>query len=73
CCCPHLKELYLNLCLHRHIECGTVKLPEQVLTSKSLESLVLRGRMFLMVKLVYGGNGCPYLPSLKNLELDLDY
>ncbi|XP_052109932.1 F-box/FBD/LRR-repeat protein At4g26340 isoform X3 [Arachis duranensis] len=70
---PHLKELYLNLCLHRHIECGTVKLPEQVLTSKSLESLVLRGRMFLMVKLVYGGNGCPYLPSLKNLELDLDY
>ncbi|XP_057733737.1 F-box/FBD/LRR-repeat protein At4g26340-like [Arachis stenosperma] len=26
-----------------------------------------------MVKLVYGGNGCPYLPSLKNLELDLDY
>ncbi|XLR42957.1 hypothetical protein S83_027617 [Arachis hypogaea] len=66
---PHLKELYLDLTLHNHQGYGRVKLPEKVLTSTSLESLVLKGRMYLVI---YEGFGWVRLPSVKNLELDLD-
>ncbi|XLU29483.1 hypothetical protein S245_065549 [Arachis hypogaea] len=66
---PHLKELYLDLSLHHNKGYGRVKLTVKVLTSTSLESLVLRGRMYLAV---YEGFGWVRLPSLKNLELDLD-
>ncbi|QHO33246.1 F-box/FBD/LRR-repeat protein At4g26340-like [Arachis hypogaea] len=66
---PHLQEMYLDLSFacnefgDRHI-----KLPEEVLTSASLESLVLKGHVFLTVY-----DGFVDLPSLKNLELDLNY
>ncbi|MED6144433.1 hypothetical protein PIB30_015646 [Stylosanthes scabra] len=64
---PQLKELYLSLGDRK------ITLPEEVLTScESLESLVLKGNMFLIV---YGmdNDGFFDLPSLKNLELDLNY
>ncbi|MED6185835.1 hypothetical protein PIB30_060801 [Stylosanthes scabra] len=59
---PQLKELYLSF------GDGRIKLPEEVLTSESLESLVLKGDMFLNVF-----DGFIDLPSIKNLELDLHY
>ncbi|XP_015938343.1 FBD-associated F-box protein At5g56370-like [Arachis duranensis] len=60
---PHLQELYLNIDL-------PIKLPEAILTCPSLKSLILKRDSFLDS---YPKFSNVYLPSLKNLELDIVY